>query len=135
MVAFLRRRLGGGGGGGGGVGAAGAGEGVRGKGKGKAKEEKGKGKAKEEKGKGKEVEEEGKGEGGGASVSVFCYVNNVFAPGLDEGVGALWRVSASFSFLFFSFSGTRLFSCYSTLFPVYLFSLSFHLFFFLALLL
>lgn len=27
--------------------------------------------------------------------SVFCYVNNVFAPGLDEGVGGLWRVSLS----------------------------------------
>ena len=26
-------------------------------------------------------------------VSVFCYVNSVFAPGLDEGVGGLWRVS------------------------------------------
>ena len=25
---------------------------------------------------------------------VFCYVNSVFAPGLDEGVGGLWRVSA-----------------------------------------
>lgn len=25
--------------------------------------------------------------------SVFCYVNSVFAPGLDEGVGNLWRVS------------------------------------------
>lgn len=25
--------------------------------------------------------------------SVFCYVNSVFAPGLDEGVGGLWRVS------------------------------------------
>jgi hypothetical protein len=23
---------------------------------------------------------------------VFCYVNSVFAPGLDEGVGNLWRV-------------------------------------------
>ncbi|KAF2453789.1 ubiquitin-like autophagy protein Apg12-domain-containing protein [Lineolata rhizophorae] len=23
--------------------------------------------------------------------SVFCYVNSVFAPGLDEGVGNLWR--------------------------------------------
>ncbi|KAI4739754.1 ubiquitin-like protein [Aureobasidium sp. EXF-12298] len=23
--------------------------------------------------------------------SVFCYVNQVFAPGLDEGVGNLWR--------------------------------------------
>lgn len=26
------------------------------------------------------------------SDSVFCYVNSVFAPGLDEGVGGLWRV-------------------------------------------
>lgn len=26
--------------------------------------------------------------------SVFCYVNSVFAPGLDEGVGGLWKVSA-----------------------------------------
>jgi len=26
--------------------------------------------------------------------SVFCYVNSVFAPGLDEGVGNLWRVRA-----------------------------------------
>lgn len=25
--------------------------------------------------------------------AVFCYVNSVFAPGLDEGVGNLWRVS------------------------------------------
>ena len=25
--------------------------------------------------------------------SVFCYVNSVFAPGLDEGMGGLWRVS------------------------------------------
>lgn len=25
--------------------------------------------------------------------SLFCYVGNVFAPGLDEGVGNLWRVS------------------------------------------
>ncbi|OJK02627.1 hypothetical protein ASPACDRAFT_39937 [Aspergillus aculeatus ATCC 16872] len=23
--------------------------------------------------------------------SVFCYVNSVFAPGLDEGIGGLWR--------------------------------------------
>lgn len=23
--------------------------------------------------------------------SIFCYVNQVFAPGLDEGVGNLWR--------------------------------------------
>ena len=26
--------------------------------------------------------------------SVFCYVNSVFAPGLDEGVGNLWRVGS-----------------------------------------
>jgi ubiquitin-like protein ATG12 len=25
--------------------------------------------------------------------SVFCYINSVFAPSLDEGVGGLWRVS------------------------------------------
>ncbi|KAK8157542.1 ubiquitin-like autophagy protein Apg12-domain-containing protein [Phyllosticta citrichinensis] len=25
------------------------------------------------------------------NASVFCYVNSVFAPGLDEGVGNLWR--------------------------------------------
>jgi len=30
---------------------------------------------------------------GGADGGVFCYVNSVFAPGLDEGVGGLWRVS------------------------------------------
>ena len=24
--------------------------------------------------------------------SVFCYINRVFAPGLDENVGNLWRV-------------------------------------------
>ncbi|KAI9751652.1 MAG: Ubiquitin-like protein [Chaenotheca gracillima] len=30
----------------------------------------------------------------GPTQSVFCYVNSVFAPALDEGVGALWRVSA-----------------------------------------
>jgi hypothetical protein len=29
--------------------------------------------------------------------SVFCYVNSVFAPGLDEGVGGLWRVCTSIS--------------------------------------
>ena len=27
---------------------------------------------------------------------VFCYVNSVFAPGLDEGVGGLWDVSRIF---------------------------------------
>lgn len=29
--------------------------------------------------------------------SVFCYVNSVFSPSLDEGVGNLWRVSGSAS--------------------------------------
>jgi ubiquitin-like protein ATG12 len=29
--------------------------------------------------------------------SVFCYVNSVFAPGLDEGVGGLWRVRTASS--------------------------------------
>ena len=29
---------------------------------------------------------------------VFCYVNSVFAPGLDEGVGGLWRVSGALFF-------------------------------------
>lgn len=33
------------------------------------------------------------------SDSVFCYVNSVFAPGLDEGVGGLWRVSVFYSIL------------------------------------
>lgn len=27
----------------------------------------------------------------GAGGGVFCYVNSVFAPGLDEGMGGLWR--------------------------------------------
>ena len=37
---------------------------------------------------------EGQGQGQGqAEGGVFCYVNSVFAPGLDEGVGGLWRVS------------------------------------------
>jgi len=31
--------------------------------------------------------------GVGREESVFCYVNSVFAPGLDEGVGGLWKVS------------------------------------------
>lgn len=39
------------------------------------------------------------GEGGGG---VFCYVNSVFAPGLDEGVGGLWKVGG---FFFYSFWG------------------------------
>jgi len=36
-----------------------------------------------------------RGQSGGGGV--FCYVNSVFAPGLDEGVGGLWRVSFIFS--------------------------------------
>lgn len=35
----------------------------------------------------------GEGGGGGGQGHVFCYVNSVFAPGLDEGVGGLWSVS------------------------------------------
>ncbi len=35
------------------------------------------------------------GNGGG----VFCYVNSVFAPGLDEGVGGLWKVGV-FTFIY-----------------------------------
>ena len=36
--------------------------------------------------------------------SVYCYIGNVFAPALDEGVGNLWSVSAvsSLSLGFFS---------------------------------
>ena len=41
--------------------------------------------------------------GGGGGGGVFCYVNSVFAPGLDEGVGGLWRVS--FFFRFFRVEG------------------------------
>lgn len=43
--------------------------------------------------------QEGTGTGAGLDEgSLFCYVNNVFAPGLDEGVGGLWKVSVEFSF-------------------------------------
>lgn len=84
VVAFLRRKLkveagvGAGGAGGGGGGASGGGGGAGGRGTG------------------------GESSGGGADVgSVFCYVNNVFAPGLDEGVGGLWRVSSESQFFFF----------------------------------
>lgn len=43
--------------------------------------------------------------GGGLGLGtggVFCYVNSVFAPGLDEGVGGLWRVGVFFFFPFFT---------------------------------
>ena len=33
---------------------------------------------------------------GKSGQQVFCYVNSVFAPGLDEGVGGLWKVSPTF---------------------------------------
>ena len=67
-----------------------AGGGAEGASKDAGAEGKGEGKGAEaSKGKGGE----GAGAGGG---SVFCYVNSVFAPGLDEGVGALWRVSVYF---------------------------------------
>lgn len=44
-----------------------------------------------------EKEMEGEAKGGRAGDHVFCYVNSVFAPGLDEGVGGLWKVSGYFS--------------------------------------
>ncbi|MBE7182693.1 MAG: hypothetical protein INR71_16050 [Terriglobus roseus] len=43
---------------------------------------------------GKEGDGAGDKKAGGGE-SLFCYVNSVFAPGLDEGVGNLWRVSRS----------------------------------------
>ncbi len=41
----------------------------------------------------------------GTGAGVFCYVNSVFAPGLDEGVGGLWRVSFFSSFLWRCWGG------------------------------
>lgn len=38
---------------------------------------------------------------------VFCYVNSVFAPGLDEGVGNLWRVSCSIVCYFVGSTGRQ----------------------------
>lgn len=32
--------------------------------------------------------------------SVFCYINNVFAPSLDEGIGGLYRVITPINILF-----------------------------------
>ena len=49
----------------------------------------------------------------GEHEGVFCYVNSVFAPGLDEGVGNLWRVS------FFLFIVLLLFCCYYYCSPFY----------------
>ncbi|KAK5136743.1 Ubiquitin-like protein [Meristemomyces frigidus] len=41
--------------------------------------------------------------------SVFCYVNAVFAPGLDEGVGNLWRCFKVGDELVVSYSITQAF--------------------------
>ncbi|KAM5439825.1 Ubiquitin-like protein [Microsporum ferrugineum] len=41
--------------------------------------------------------------------SVFCYVNSVFAPGLDEGIGGLWRCFKSDDQLIISYSMTPAF--------------------------
>ncbi|KAI4114772.1 MAG: hypothetical protein LQ338_007956 [Usnochroma carphineum] len=41
----------------------------------------------------------GEGADGGGGGHVFCYVNSVFAPGLDEGVGGLWKVSSLCTYL------------------------------------
>ena len=38
--------------------------------------------------------------------ALFCYINSVFAPGLDEGVGNLFRVSSVlFCFVFLVWEG------------------------------
>ncbi|KAK8195879.1 Ubiquitin-like protein [Zalaria obscura] len=41
--------------------------------------------------------------------SVFCYVNSVFAPGLDEGVGNLWRCFKTGDELVVAYSVTQAF--------------------------
>ncbi|KAL4971136.1 ubiquitin-like protein ATG12 [Aspergillus stella-maris] len=41
--------------------------------------------------------------------SVFCYVNSVFAPGLDEGVGGLWRCFKTDDQLIVAYSTTPAF--------------------------
>ncbi|KAL5336675.1 ubiquitin-like autophagy protein Apg12-domain-containing protein [Aspergillus crustosus] len=41
--------------------------------------------------------------------SVFCYVNSVFAPGLDEGVGGLWRLFKTDDQLIVAYSMTPAF--------------------------
>jgi ubiquitin-like protein ATG12 len=43
-----------------------------------------------------ETTEGGGSAGLGRADGLFCYVNSVFAPGLDEGVGNLWRVGGSY---------------------------------------
>jgi hypothetical protein len=47
----------------------------------------------------------------GEHEGVFCYVNSVFAPGLDEGVGNLWRVSFLFPFFFAEGDSIIVFCC------------------------
>ncbi|KAL9603812.1 MAG: hypothetical protein Q9219_000921 [cf. Caloplaca sp. 3 TL-2023] len=47
------------------------------------------------------------GEPGGGMV--FCYVNSVFAPGLDEGVGGLWRCFKTDDQLIVAYSTTPAF--------------------------
>jgi len=44
-----------------------------------------------------------------AGDSIFCYVNQCFAPGLDEGVGGLWAVSDFFISIYFLVVGLILF--------------------------
>ncbi|KAI4110888.1 MAG: hypothetical protein LQ339_000890 [Xanthoria mediterranea] len=51
---------------------------------------------------------DGEREGEGAG-HVFCYVNSVFAPGLDEGVGALWRCFKTDDQLIVAYSTTPAF--------------------------
>lgn len=46
--------------------------------------------------------------------SVFCYVNSVFAPGLDEGVGGLWRVRHSMTSIFLGDDPNIYMQCFKT---------------------
>ncbi|KAL8681964.1 MAG: hypothetical protein Q9186_001972 [Xanthomendoza sp. 1 TL-2023] len=46
---------------------------------------------------------------GGGGGHVFCYVNSVFAPGLDEGVGGLWRCFKTDDQLIVAYSTTPAF--------------------------
>ncbi|KAI4193394.1 MAG: hypothetical protein LQ348_002872 [Seirophora lacunosa] len=48
-------------------------------------------------------------DGGGGGAHVFCYVNSVFAPGLDEGVGGLWRCFKTDDQLIVAYSTTPAF--------------------------
>ncbi|KAK3109678.1 Ubiquitin-like protein [Teratosphaeriaceae sp. CCFEE 6253] len=44
-----------------------------------------------------------------AHEGVFCYVNSVFAPGMDEGVGNLWRCFKTGNELVVNYSVTQAF--------------------------